>query len=92
VENFVGAKQAGDEYIVKRMRIACWVTKATDTRSECVILTGFPQQQWSRERAIIFSFTYTGCLTNMQVAVSFSSGSVFFVFVVYSEPNICFPF
>jgi len=34
-----------------RMRFACWVTKATDTHSEYVILTAFPRQQWSRERA-----------------------------------------
>ena len=33
------------------MRIACWVTKASDTHSEYVILTAFPQQQWLQERA-----------------------------------------
>jgi len=35
-----------------RMRTACWITKATNTNSEYVILFFvFPQQQWSRERA-----------------------------------------
>jgi hypothetical protein len=29
-----------------RMRIACWITKATDTTSEYVILSAFPLQQW----------------------------------------------
>jgi hypothetical protein len=27
-------------------RTACWITKATDTYSEYVILPAFPQQQW----------------------------------------------
>jgi len=27
--------------VIRRMRIACWITKATDTHSECVIITAF---------------------------------------------------
>jgi len=34
-----------------RMRIACWIPKATNTHAEYVILTAFPWQQWLRERA-----------------------------------------
>jgi len=34
-----------------RMGIACWVTRATDTHSEYVILIAFPLQQWLHERA-----------------------------------------
>ena len=34
-----------------RMRIACWIPKATNTHSEHVILIAFPLQQWLRERA-----------------------------------------
>ena len=37
--------------IIWRMRIACWVAKATDTQSEYVILTAFPRRQWLREGA-----------------------------------------
>jgi hypothetical protein len=33
-----------------RMRIVCWIHKATDTHSEYVILIAFPQQQWLNER------------------------------------------
>jgi hypothetical protein len=29
-----------------RMRIACWITKATNTYSENVILIALPMQQW----------------------------------------------
>jgi hypothetical protein len=30
-----GARQATDENIIRRMRFACWITKATDTHSIC---------------------------------------------------------
>jgi len=36
-----------------RMRIACWVTRATDIHSECVLLFAFPLQQWLHEHASI---------------------------------------
>ena len=36
---------------VWRIHIACWITKATDRHSECVILIVFPLQQWLNERA-----------------------------------------
>ena len=42
-----------------RMRIACWITKAPDTHSECVILIAFPFQQWLRERASLLRYTYS---------------------------------
>jgi len=29
-----------------RMRIACWIPKATNTHSQYVILIAFPMQQW----------------------------------------------
>jgi hypothetical protein len=34
-----------------RMRIACWVTKATNTHSEYVILIAFPLQRWLGQEA-----------------------------------------
>jgi hypothetical protein len=46
---------------IRRMRFACWVTKATDTHSEYVILIAFPRQQWLRERAS-FLRLYVHCL------------------------------
>jgi hypothetical protein len=33
-----------------RMRIACWIRKATNTHSEYVIRLAFPLQQWLHER------------------------------------------
>jgi hypothetical protein len=37
-----------------RMRFACWVTKATDTQPECVILFSFPLEQWLREHTSLY--------------------------------------
>jgi hypothetical protein len=51
VEKYGGARQATDDNIIRRMRFACWVTKATDTLNIYVILIAFPRQQWFRERA-----------------------------------------
>jgi hypothetical protein len=47
------ARRATDDNIIRRMRFARWVTKATDTHSEYVILIAFPRQQWLRERALM---------------------------------------
>jgi len=40
-------------YVIRRMRIACRMTKATDTHSEHVILIAFPREQWLRESGAI---------------------------------------
>jgi hypothetical protein len=44
------------------MRIACWITKVTDTYSEYVILISFPLQQWLHERASGLRYTYNAWL------------------------------
>jgi hypothetical protein len=46
-----------DDNILRSMRFACWITKATDTRSEYVIFIAFPQQQWLRERASMLRYS-----------------------------------
>jgi len=43
---------------VWRTRIACWIPKATDTHSECVILIVFPLQPWLNQRASMLRYTY----------------------------------
>jgi hypothetical protein len=53
VEKYGTARQATDDNIIRRMRFALWITKATDTHSECVILIAFPRQQWLRERVSV---------------------------------------
>jgi hypothetical protein len=58
VEKCGKAGQATDDNIIRRMRFACWITKATDTHSEYVILIAFPRQQWLRERAPMLRLYY----------------------------------
>jgi hypothetical protein len=61
VEKYGTAGQATDDNIIRRMRFACWIIKATDTHSEYVILIAFPLQQWLRERASMLR-VYVECL------------------------------
>jgi hypothetical protein len=46
---------------VWRMRIACWIIKATNTHSEYVILIAFTLQQLLHERALMLRYTYIAC-------------------------------
>ena len=45
VEKYGTTRQATDDNMVQCMHFACWITKATDTHSECVILFAFPWYQ-----------------------------------------------
>jgi hypothetical protein len=47
-----------------RMRIACWMLKATNTHSEYEILIAVALQQWLHERATLLRYTYTACLVS----------------------------
>jgi len=60
VENYGRAGEATDDNRAKR--IACWIPKATNTHSEYVILIALPLQQWFRERASMWRYTYIACL------------------------------
>ena len=51
---------------VRRMRIACWIPKATNTHSDYVILIAFPVQQFLQERASMLHFAYIACLVQCQ--------------------------
>jgi hypothetical protein len=61
VEKYGRARHATDDNTIRRMRIACWITKAIETHSEYVILIAFPRQQWLRERASMIRL-YVHCL------------------------------
>jgi hypothetical protein len=68
VEKYGAVKKATYDNIKRHMRFACWITKATHTHihsltlSEYVIFIAFPRQQWFRERAPVFLYTYIACL------------------------------
>ena len=51
------AVQATDGNLIRRMRSAGWITKATNTHSEYATLTAFPLQHWLQERASVLRYT-----------------------------------
>jgi len=52
-----------------RMRIACWVPKATSTHLEYVILIAFPLQRSLHERASMLRYTYIACLVTISFLI-----------------------
>jgi hypothetical protein len=42
---------------IRRMRIACWIPKATDTHSEYTIFIAFPQQQRLHQNTLRLRYT-----------------------------------
>jgi len=55
-------ERGGPQMTIWRMRIACWILKATNTHTEVVTLIAFPQQQWLHERASLLRYTYIDCI------------------------------
>jgi hypothetical protein len=49
VEKYGRVRQATVDNIIRRMRFMCWITKATDTHLQYVILIAFPRQHWLRK-------------------------------------------
>ena len=62
MEKYGRAGEATDDKIVRRLRIICWKSKATDTHSDCVILITFLRGQWLLKRASMLGYTYIVCL------------------------------
>jgi hypothetical protein len=53
----------GWEFIIRRMRFACWISKASDIHSKFVILLDFSRELWLRECASMLRlYTDIGCL------------------------------
>jgi hypothetical protein len=44
--------------IIWRMRITCWIPKATNALTGCVILIAFPLQRWLHERTSDLHYKY----------------------------------
>jgi hypothetical protein len=62
VKIYCTAGQATDDNIIRRMRVACWITKATDTHTKYVILIAFPRQQWLHESTSMLRYAYIASL------------------------------
>jgi hypothetical protein len=54
-----------------RMRIICWIPKATNNHSEYVTLIAFSVQQWLYERTSMLRYTSVDCLLCPRMGVSF---------------------
>jgi hypothetical protein len=50
------AGQDTDDNIIRRMRVSCRVTKATDAHSEHATIITFPWQLWLSERASVLRY------------------------------------
>jgi hypothetical protein len=57
VEQCSRFRQATDDSVLQHMRFACWITKATDIHSECVMLIAFSRQTWLRENTLMLRYT-----------------------------------
>jgi len=57
--------------IIWHMGIACWIPKATDAYSGCVILIAFPLQQWLHKRTSVLHYTHNACLVYTLVSRHF---------------------
>jgi len=62
VEKYGTTRQATDDNIIRPMRFACGIRKATEKHSEYVILTALPLQQCLHERATMLRHSYLACL------------------------------
>jgi hypothetical protein len=61
VEKCGRARLATDDNIARCMCIIRWITKATDTHSDYVILTAFGKKKWLSESASVLGYTYISC-------------------------------
>jgi len=62
VQKYGRVGEATGDNIIMRMGFACWITKATNTNWEYVILIAFPRQQLLLDRASTVTF-YVHCLS-----------------------------
>jgi hypothetical protein len=65
VEKCSTAGQSTDDNIIWRMRIACWITKATETHTGFVILIAFLLKQWLHERVSVLWYMYLVCFVEL---------------------------
>ena len=92
VEKYCRAEQATDDNTIRRMCIACWISKAIDTNSEYVIFIAFPLQQWLHERASVLRYTYIASLVTHIIlrhrhfkGNDSTKGSIIFPFVTSAD-------
>ena len=56
------------QMMIRPLRLACWISKATNTHSEYEILIAFPLQQWLQERTSVLRYTYIASVDIFELA------------------------
>ena len=79
LEKYCGAGEATDDSIMRRMRIACWIPKATNAHSQYVILPDFLLQQRLHECTSMLRYTCIACLVSSSVCISARAPGILFV-------------
>jgi hypothetical protein len=74
VEKYGRAREATDDNIIRRMRFACWVTKATDTHSEYVTLIAFPRNNGYANAPQCYIYTFIARLVSTQRPLLLKNG------------------
>ena len=59
------ARQATDNNIIWCMHMACWIPKAANTHSECVILIALLVQQWLHKHVSMLRYTYIALIVHV---------------------------
>jgi hypothetical protein len=54
--------ERGGPQIIWHILVECWIPKATNAHTDCVLLIAFPLLQWLHERASVLLYTYIACL------------------------------
>jgi hypothetical protein len=72
VEEYYSTRQATDNSMIRRMRFACRIPKATKTLSEYVTGNVFPRQKLLRESSSMLRYTYIVCLAEKIVKLYLS--------------------
>ena len=58
MEKYGTARQTTDDNVIRRMRFECWITKATDTHSEYLILFAVTLQEWLHESTSVLRYIF----------------------------------
>jgi hypothetical protein len=67
VGQFGRARQTTNDNIIRRMRFACWITKATNAYSESVILLIFSRQYWLHEGTPMLGLYYVAYVRHIPI-------------------------
>ena len=72
----------------RRMRIACWIPKATNKHSQYVILIADPLQQRLNERVVMLRYTYSTLHVLMKLKLVPDDGTSSHQFLNYKQSSL----